>query len=213
MERRASSRVDTLIITVGTRQVGWRCQDGIIRSFGADGNTGYPPHVQELYQELGSERGRYQEKDKFYAWSTRDLGQRYYELCVHWFDEDFSHVELLLDYKIIEAGVKQGLKHIILWGTDQPTKVSWFYRRLDTLWLAKLMEGKIKSIWQHLRVDVHMPEIEANDSEAIRQELELLILREALDFSSPIRDEQFVLWIQNKGNRPIPHRAMRVWAG
>jgi len=53
MERRASSRVDTLIITVGTRQVGWRCQDGIIRSFGADGNTGYPPHVQELYQELG----------------------------------------------------------------------------------------------------------------------------------------------------------------
>ena len=37
-----SEHVDTLIITVGTRQIGWRCKDHIIRSFGADGNIGYP---------------------------------------------------------------------------------------------------------------------------------------------------------------------------
>ena len=139
-------RVDTLIITVGTRQVGWRCHDGSIRSFGADGNIGYPPHVQELYKELGIERGYYQEKDKLYPWSARDLGQKYYEHCVHWLDSNFSHVELLLDNEIIETGVKQGLKHIILWGTDQPVTVSWFYRRLDTLWLAKLIEGKMSPL-------------------------------------------------------------------
>ena len=56
---RPISRVDTLIVTVGTRQVGWRCIDGIIRSFGADGNIGFPPHVNELYQELKIERGNY----------------------------------------------------------------------------------------------------------------------------------------------------------
>ncbi|MFN9401337.1 MAG: hypothetical protein ACK57T_16540 [Dolichospermum sp.] len=48
-----ANQVSTLIITVGTRQIGWRCQDGIIRSFGADGNISYPPHINELYQELG----------------------------------------------------------------------------------------------------------------------------------------------------------------
>ncbi len=135
--------VDTLIITVGTRQVGWKCKDGVIRSFGADGNIGYPKHVNELYQELEIERGNYQEKDKegkdkACPWSARDIGQRYYEYCVEWVGGDFSQVELLLDQEIIKAGIQQGLKHIILWGTDQPATVSWFYRRLDTLWLAKL---------------------------------------------------------------------------
>lgn len=197
-----SSRVDTLIITVGTRQIGWRSQDGNIRSFGADGNGDYPPHVKELYQEIGVERGSHQEKEKSYSWGARDLGERYYEYCVHWLDGDFSRVELLLDHEIIRSGVKQGLKHIILWGTDQPEKVSLSYRRLDTLWLAKLMEGKIKSIWKDVRVDVYNPKIEANDREAIRQELELLVLPEALDFFSSSQDEQFVLWIQNKGCAP-----------
>ncbi len=28
--------LNTLIITVGTRQIGWRCKDDVIRSFGAD---------------------------------------------------------------------------------------------------------------------------------------------------------------------------------
>ncbi len=207
-----TNRVDTLIITVGTRQVGWRCQDSVIRSFGADGNSSYPPHVDELYQELKIERGTYSENDKTYFCSTRDLGKRYYEYCVEWLGGDFSQVELLLDGKIIEKGVEQGLKHIILWGTDQPETVSWFYRRLDTLWLAELMAGKIKTIFPNLRVDVHTPNINANDSDAIRQELEVLVLREAINFFSPNGNEEFVLWIQNKGCAPAIASSVEICA-
>ncbi|MEC4814743.1 MAG: hypothetical protein SAK29_15900, partial [Scytonema sp. PMC 1069.18] len=206
------NRVDTLIITVGTRQIGWKCKDGATRSFGADGNIGYPRHVDELYQELGIERGIYQDKDKTHPWSARDLGKRYYEYCTEWLGGDFSQVELLLDQKIIEVGVQQGLKHIILWGTDQPENVSWFYRRLDTLWLAELMAGKIKSIFPDVRVDIHAPKINANDSAAIRQELELLVLQEALAFFSPNGDEEFVLWIQNKGCAPAIASGVEICA-
>ena len=209
----SSNSVNTLIITVGTRQVGWNCKDGVIRSFGADGNIGYPRHVDELYQEIEIPREQYQEKDKNYPWSAKDLGERYYDRCIYELSYDFSRVELLLDYQIIEAGVKQGLKHIVLWGTDQPDNVSWFYRRLDTIWLAKLMEAKIKSIWPNLKVDVHTPKIEANDNSAIREELEQLILREALEFFSPAGiDEQFVLWIQNKGCTPAIASGVEICA-
>ncbi|MEG4857008.1 hypothetical protein QUB75_05145 [Microcoleus sp. K1-B6] len=209
----SSNSVNTLIITVGTRQVGWNCKDGVIRSFGADGNIGYPRHVDELYQEIGIRRPQYEEKDKTYPYSAKDLGERYYDRCIYELSYDFSRVELLLDYQIIEAGVKQGLKHIILWGTDQPDNVSWFYRRLDTIWLAKLMEAKIKSIWPNLKVDVHTPKIEANDNTAIREELEQLILREALEFFSPTGiDEQFVLWIQNKGCTPAIASGVEICA-
>ena len=72
-----SNSVSTLIITVGTRQVGWHCKDGVIRSFGADGNIGYPRHVNELYEEIEISRENYEEKDKTYPWSARDLGKRY----------------------------------------------------------------------------------------------------------------------------------------
>jgi hypothetical protein len=171
-----TTHVNTLIITVGTRQIGWHCKDGIIRSFGADGNIGYPAHVNQLYQELGIERGQHQEGDKTYPWSGRDLGQRYYEHCQEWLGGNFNNVELLLDKTIIEAGIKQGLKHIILWATDQPETVSWFFRRLDTLYLAELMSGKIKSLFPDIRVDIHAPKINANDSIAIREELEQLVL-------------------------------------
>jgi hypothetical protein len=37
----------TLIITVGTRQVGWWCQDGIARSLVADGSA--RSLLQDLY--------------------------------------------------------------------------------------------------------------------------------------------------------------------
>lgn len=204
--------VDTLIITVGTRQVGWRCKDGIIRSFGADGNISYPRHVDELYQELDIERGFYQEKDKTYPWSAQDLGKRYYDYCVDWLGGDFSQVVLILDQNIIEEGIKLGLKHIILWGTDQPETVSWFYRRLDTLWLAQLMAGKIRAIYPEVKVDVHVPKISANDSEAIREELEKLVLLEALDFFSPNGDKEFVLWIQNKGCTPAIASGVEICA-
>ena len=209
----SSNSVNTLIITVGTRQVGWNCKDGVIRSFGADGDRSYPHHVDELYQEIEIPRAQYQEKDQTYSYSAKDLGERYYDRCIYELSYDFSRVELLLDYQIIEAGVQKGLKHIILWGTDQPEKVSWFYRRLDTIWLAKLMEAKIKSIWPDLKVDVHTPKIAANDNSAIREELEQLILREALDFFSPTGiDEQFVLWIQNKGCVPAIASGVEICA-
>ncbi|PMB22660.1 hypothetical protein CEN46_11740, partial [Fischerella thermalis CCMEE 5318] len=207
-----ANHVDTLIITVGTRQVGWRCQDGVIRSFGADGNIGYPNHVNELYQELGIERGFHQENNLNSPWSARDLGKRYYEYCREWLGGDFSQVELLLDQKIIETAIKQGLKHIILWGTDQPETVNWSFRRLDTLWLAQLMAGKIKSIFPNVRVDVHAPVINVNDSTAIRQELELLVLQEAWNYFSPSGDEEFVLWIQNKGCAPAVASSVEICA-
>ncbi|MEH2296811.1 hypothetical protein [Nostoc sp.] len=209
-----SNRVDTLIITVGTRQVGWRCKDGVIRSFGADGimSSSYPCHVNELFHELGIERGTHEEKEKTSPWSARDLGKRYYEYCVEWLGGDFSQVELLLDQKIIETGIKQGLKHIILWGTDQPETVSWFFRRLDTLWLAKLMSGKIKSIFPDVRVDIHAPLINANDTNATREELEILVLQEARDYFSPSGEEEFVLWIQNKGCTPAIASCVEICA-
>jgi hypothetical protein len=198
-----TTHVNTLIITVGTRQIGWHCKDGIIRSFGADGNIGYPAHINQLYQELGIERGTHQEGDKTYPWSGRDLGQRYYEYCKEWLGGNFSNVELLLDKTIIEAGIKQGLQHIILWATDQPETVSWKFRRLDTLWIAELMASKIKSLFPEIRVDIHAPKIDAGDSNAIREELEQLVLKDAIDAFSPTKNEEFVLWIQTKGCTPV----------
>jgi hypothetical protein len=196
-----TDKVSTLIITVGTRQIGWRCQDGVIRSFGADGNISYPPHINELYQELGIERGKHQDEDgKTYPWSGRDLGKRYYDYCQEWLGGDFSKVELLLDKTVIEGGVKQGLKHIILWGTDQPESITWNFRRLDTLWLAELMKGKIKSLFPDIRVDVHAPKINAGNSHEIREELEQLVLKEAINAN---KNQEFVLWIQTKGCTPV----------
>ncbi|AFZ61243.1 hypothetical protein H6G54_02965 [Anabaena cylindrica FACHB-243] len=207
-----TDKVSTLIITVGTRQIGWRCKDGVIRSFGADGNIGYPAHVNELYQELGIERGNHQEGDKVYPWSGRDLGKRYYDYCKEWLGRDFSNVELLLDKIIIETAVNQGLKHIILWATDQPEDVSWFYRRLDTLYLAELIKGKIKSLFPDIRVDIHAPKINANDTLAIREELEQLVLKEALDAFYPQKNEEFTLWIQNKGCAPAVASCVEICA-
>jgi hypothetical protein len=58
----------TLIITVGTRQIGWRCKDEIVRCFGADGDRGHPPHMNELYQELALERGYHAADDINSRW-------------------------------------------------------------------------------------------------------------------------------------------------
>ena len=54
----------TLIITVGTRQIGWCCKDGVVRCIGADGDRGAPPHIDELYTELGQTRGYHGEIEK-----------------------------------------------------------------------------------------------------------------------------------------------------
>lgn len=208
-----TNQVSTLIITVGTRQIGWQCKDGVIRSFGADGNISYPQHIDQLYQELGIERGNHTDKDgKTYPWSGRDLGKKYYDYCQEWLGGDFSNVELLLDKIIIETAVTQGLKHIILWATDQPDDVSWFYRRLDTLYLAELMKGKITSLFPDLRVDIHAPKINANDTLAIRKELEQLVLKEALSAFSHPNDQEFILWIQNKGCAPAVASSVEICA-
>ncbi|MFN5592282.1 MAG: hypothetical protein ACK482_02315, partial [Aphanizomenon sp.] len=161
----------------------------------------YPPHINELYQDRGIERGKHLDEDGItYPWSGRVFGKRYFDYCQEWLGGDFSKVELLLDKTVIEGGVKQGLKHIILWGTDQPESITWNFRRLDTLWLAELMKGKIKSLFPDIRVDVHAPKINAGNSHEIREELEQLVLKEAINAN---KNQEFVLWIQTKGCTPV----------
>ncbi len=205
------NRLDTLIITVGTRQVGWKCEDGIVRCLGADGDRGHPPHINELYQELGIERQAHEPGKSQTLWSVRDLGSRYLEYCQKLLDNDFSPVELLLDGNIIAEGVKKGLKHIILWATDQPETVPWVYRRADTVNLARLMEGKIKLDYPDLQVDLVHPIVSANNREAIRQELEEFILPLAIENASNLEDE-FVLGIENKGAVPAVAESLEICA-
>lgn len=202
----------TLIVTVGTRQIGWRCQDGIVRCFGADGGRNDPPHTDELYRELGIERGVHPEGDGSYPWGTRDLGQRYYDHCTEWLGGDFSQVELLIDGQIIAGWARQGLDHIILWGTNQPETVSWHFRRLDTLWLAKLMEGKIKRDFPNIAVDVFDPIVAVNDGKSIRQELEEYILGYALERLDRNPPDRFTLLIENKGAAPVISESLAIYA-
>jgi hypothetical protein len=202
----------TLIITVGTRQVGWKCKDGIVRSLGADGTRNDPKHIEEIYRyELGIKRGYHQDEgsDRIYPWSVWDLGQRLYQRCQQ---TDFSHVELLLDQVIITEQVNQGLSHILLWGTQQPDTVTWNYRRMDTAWLAELMAGKLRETYSDLEVEVFKPIIEAVDTNAIRDELEMRILPFALQTRLP-EDEQFTIIIENKGATPAISEGLNICAG
>lgn len=197
------SRVDTLIITVGTRQIGWCCSDKIVRCFGTDGEKGDPPHVKELYQVLGKEVGFHQEGDVDSRWNVRDLGEQYWKLCNQSSPPDFSAVELLMDEKIIEGCVRAGLKHVILWGTDQPENIPWRYRRQDTLWLAELMAGKIRQKWPKLDVSPLHTSLNVGMKDEIRQELEDNILPFAL--KPLVKGEvgnEFVLAIENTGCAP-----------
>lgn len=202
----------TLIITVGTRQVGWHCRDGVVRSFGADGVKYDPPHTTELYRdELGIDRGNHQDddSDRLYPWSVWDLGQRLYQHCQH---TRFNNVELLLDQVILANYLPQGLSHVILWGTQQPDTVSWNYRRMDTAWLAELMAGKINEMDLGLQVNVFRPTVGAVDAEAIRDELEQRILPFALGTRQP-DDDEFTLLIENKGATPTIAEGLSICAG
>jgi len=186
--------------------VGWRCSDGAVRSLGADGRNVPPPHVNELYELLGVERRYHDENkpDRNNMWNIRDLGERFYQHCQGELNGDFSNIELLLDRKIIDDLSNKDLKHIILWATDQPENVSWQYRRYDTFWLAKLMEGKIKNTYPDVNVDILHPVVHANNTGAIREELEGFILPWTLAKlrELPIENEQSVLAIENKGSTP-----------
>jgi len=207
------SRVDTLIITVGTRQIGWRCADGIVRCFGADGDKGAPPHIDELYKEQGIERRYHQDGDSTSRYGVRDLGERYFNYCQDSLRGDFSKVELLLDHKIIADSIPLGLKHIILWGTNQPESVSWNFRRSDTLWLAELMAQKIQAKWSNVKVDVLKPILHANNSEQIRLELEERILPGVLQpLSQQLAGNEFVLAIENTGCAPAIAQGLEICA-
>jgi hypothetical protein len=205
-------RIDTLIITVGTRQVGWHCSDGIVRCLGADGDRGAPPHIDELYQqELKIERGYHLAGNSNSQYGVRDLGERLYNHCQDK-PEAVDNIELLLDRKIIADCVSQGLKHIILWGTNQPETVPWDFRRSDTLWLAELMALKIRASFPNtVKVDVLKPELVANKSEPIRLELETNILPFALQpLSLRELENQFVLAIENTGCAPAVAQGLEI---
>jgi hypothetical protein len=201
----------TLIITVGTRQVGWKCKDGIVRSLGADGDRGHPKHIDYLYDEFGLERGYHSDEQKpEFRWSVRYLGEMVYQHCKA--NQDFSSVELLMDGVILSTLIQQDLDHIILWGTDQPEGTPWNFRRADTLWLANLMAGKIRQQYPQIEVDVWNPVVPVNQSDAIRQEVEGFILKYALDRLDPTSSDQFTLAIQTKGSAPQIANALEICA-
>jgi hypothetical protein len=202
-----NKNMKTLIITVGTRQVGWRCTDGIVRSLGADGGA-YPPHVDELYTlELEQERERYFDQQSL---GVRHLGEQLYLLCN--LAQDFSPVELLLDGDLIVKEVDLGLTQVILWGTDQPEDISWKYRRSDTLWLAKLMGGKLRQLYPELQVDVWCPVLAANDSIFLCQSIEEYILNSVLKTIPDREQDGFTLLIENKGSVPLIANALEMCA-
>jgi len=201
----------TLIITVGTRQVGWRCKDGIVRSVGSDGNKSDPAHIDELYRdELGLERGYHQDEgsDRPFPWSVWDLGQRLYQ---HGQQTSFNPVELLLDQVILDQYLSDGLSHVILWGTQQPESVSWNYRRMDTAWLAELMAGKLRESYPELAIKVFRPTVGAVEPDAIREVLEGELLPFALG-TRQSGDEDFTLLIENKGATPAMSEGLSICA-
>lgn len=193
----------TLIITVGTRQVGWRCQDGVVRSLGADGGLA-PPHVDELYQlTLEQQRGFHPDNQ---PWGVRHLAEQLYALCE--LNNDFSPVELLLDQRLVDDEVKSGLKKVVLWGTHQPETVPWKFRRLDTLWSAQLMAGKVRQLYTDLQVDVWCPILEANNPVELCQTIEAFILD-----NIPYQESTFSgLLIENKGSTPAIASAIEICA-
>ncbi|NJL88285.1 MAG: hypothetical protein HC886_23735 [Leptolyngbyaceae cyanobacterium SM1_1_3] len=195
----------TLFITVGTRQVGWRCRDDRVCCFGADGDRNeYPRHVDRLYQELGVERGREQGQ----RWGVQDLSDRYYQYCLA--QDDFSPVELLLDHQVIEQQYAQGLEHVVLWGTNQPETTAWSYRNKDTHWLAYLMAGKIEQNWPELKVEIFAPVVDAGDNRAIRQMLEAFMVAHTQPFLG--NDSEFSLLIQSKGAVPAIAQSLEICA-
>ena len=194
-----------LIITVGNRQVGWRCQDEIVRCLGVSGNPrdASPDHVTELYEELGVEKT----KPKGPSF-VRELGELLYDECEK--SGNFSAVQLLLDHEIIKTEVSKGLAEIWLIGTDQPTpQVSDYFRSGDTLWLSKLMAGKIRQTWKELHVETWDLQVDANDVDAIRDEYEQFILKYLIEKS--IVGETTLL-IENKGSVPAISSSLEICA-
>lgn len=201
----------TLIITVGTRQVGWRCRDGVVRSFGADGDRGHPPHIDELYAEFGLARGHHGDtsRDEFRQ-AARHLGEVAYRHCEQ--VQDFSAVELLMDGVILAQSMENGLTHVILWGTDQPEGTPWNFRRGDTVWLAHLMAGKIRQLYPHLTVDVWNPVVAVNQVTQIQNHLQDFLVRYTLTHLCPETEEPLTIQIQTKGSAPQIASSLEICA-
>jgi len=191
-----------LIITVGNRQVGWRCKDGIVRCLGISSNPrdATPDHVTELYSELEVEKP----KSKYYV---RDLGKLFYEKCNQ--EQDFSSVELLLDRVILDRESENGLEEVWLIGTDQPAElVAQEFRSGDTLWLTELMAGKIQHQWKNLRVKNWNLKINANDIDQIRAEYEQFILKYLIEKNNS--EDNDTILIENKGSVPAMASSLEI---
>ncbi|OKH15954.1 hypothetical protein [[Limnothrix rosea] IAM M-220] len=203
--------MDILIITVGTRQIGWKCKDSIIRCFGADGDRLHPPHIDELYSELNLERGSH---EPGINWGVRHLGETYYQHCQTELGGDFSAVQLLMDGKIIRDLVADGLKTVILWATNQPETVPWKYRSADTLWLARLMESKIQVDFPDLQVDVIDTELNIMERKKVYEELQEIVLPLALEqTNSPQPHQNLQVAIQTKGCAPAIANIVDIFSG
>ena len=199
-------KMKTLIITVGTRQVGWHCQDGVVRSLGADGGAS-PTHVSEVYtKELAQERGIHADRQ---PWSVRHLGEQLYDLCEQ---KDFSAVELLIDAQLIAEEVKNGLTQVVLWGTDQPEEISWKFRRFDTLWLSQLMAGKLRQLYPSLLIEVWNPVLPANDPMLLCQSVEAYILNDVFNRVPEDERKNFTLLIETKGSVPLIANVLEMCA-
>ncbi|BAY51015.1 hypothetical protein NIES2134_114030 [Thermostichus vulcanus NIES-2134] len=195
----------TLIITVGNRQVGWRCRDGIVRSFGADGSHKTPPHLDELDREFGVARGfhdpegNYRHSVRYY--SVCYLSEIVYQHCHA--KSDFSPVVLLLDEQILAKhyATPTETADVILWGTDQPETVSWQFRSIDTCWLGELMAGVIRQCYPHLNVMVWNCRVDLNH----RQHLWDLTEKQLEQYIESLPDKAAGNWqlqIQTKGSVP-----------
>jgi len=192
-----------LIITVGNRQIGWRCQDGIVRCPGVSANPkdNTPDHVSHLYAEMNVE----QPKQRYYA---RHLGKLLYDECQ--IRGDFSNVELLLDRNIIEQECQNqdSLQEIWLISTDQPEDISQEYRSSDTLWLAGLMVGKIKQTWQNLQVHIQNLQVNLSDTNKVRENFGKFVLL----LEDKYKDsEKPTILIENKGSVPAIASSLEIY--
>ncbi|MFN4280853.1 hypothetical protein [Thermosynechococcus sp.] len=190
----------TVVITVGNRQVAWRCNDGIVRSFGADGSRKDPPHLDELYQQFGVERGFHDPEEK-YRYGVRYLSEIVYQHCRT--KNDFSPVVLLLDERILAehyAALAEPVE-VILWGTDQPESVGWQFYGMDTCWLAQLMAGAIQQRYSHFKVRVWNCPIAVNDRQALWNFTEKQLKQYIENLPEPDR-ANWQLHIQTKGSVP-----------
>lgn len=168
--------------------MGWRCQDGRVRSLGmtAD-NEPDENRSAVLLRELGIDPVDASPNNSENRWNW---GEQFYKYCTDILGGDFSAVELLADESIVKDCIRSGLKRLVLWAIDAQ----------DTLWLAWLMWGKIRQNWNQL-VTVHVlnPIDNPGNSEVDRLQylLETKILPFTLqDLMASDDPDQFVLAIR-----------------